>query len=295
MIDDARRRHYADLYEPVDHDGPLGVIVGNCQAESLRVALDGSGARLLRIPPVHELDADDMPHLRRILERVDVLVAQPIRDDYHGLPLGTRQLLAATSARRTAIVPVIRFAGLYPWQAIVRPPSDPSMTPPVVPYHDLRVLAEAAGSPLPATTPRAILAVGAASIAELQRREQRDDAVAASDVLTHPSFALMRTINHPGNPVWEALAIRVHDRLGLEGDIVPLPRQLLDAIHAPRERAVVDALGLDDEPRDHWLVGGGPVEVADVTAAHLEWYREHPEVVAAGVERHRATLEELAR
>jgi hypothetical protein len=34
--------------------------------------------------------------------------------------------------------PVIRWAGLHPFQAIVRDPRDPSRDPPIVPYHDLR-------------------------------------------------------------------------------------------------------------------------------------------------------------
>ncbi|GAA2176588.1 hypothetical protein GCM10009846_30980 [Agrococcus versicolor] len=297
MSDDARRRHYADFYDGVDEDaGPLGVVLGNCQAESLRLAIDGAGARFVRVPAVHELVADDLPHLERLLGRVEVLVAQPIRDDYHGLPLGSRQVLARTAAARTAIVPVIRFAGLYPWQAIVRPPADPSLVPPVVPYHDLRVLAEAAGSPLPPTaSAERIRAVGAASLDELRRRERHHDAVVISDALERPAFAAMRTLNHPGNPVWEALAERVHAHLGLPGATQQLPRQVLDAIHAPRERSVIEAWGLDDEPVEHWIVGGGVVEVERVRAAHLDWYREHPEVVSAGLARHAATLQELAR
>ena len=68
--DPGRRRHYADLYEPVDHDGPLGVVLGNCQAEALRQALAGAAVRFLRVPPVHELVADDLPHLQRVLASV---------------------------------------------------------------------------------------------------------------------------------------------------------------------------------------------------------------------------------
>ena len=57
-----------------------------------------------------------------------------------------------------------------------------------------------------------IRAIGAASIDELRRREQRHGAVPIADVLERPTFAHVRTINHPGNPVWEALAMRVHER-----------------------------------------------------------------------------------
>jgi hypothetical protein len=152
--DEGYRAHYDDFFgaESVETSGsgsadgrPIGVIMGNCQAESLRVALGDEDVRFLRVPPVHELEADDMPLLARILARTDVFITQPIRDDYRGLPLGSEQMRALLPAgAKTTTVPVIRFAGLYPFQAIIRPPSDTSLVPPVVPYHDLRLVAEAA-------------------------------------------------------------------------------------------------------------------------------------------------------
>lgn len=292
MSDDAARRaHYADFYAPIPSDGALGIVLGNCQAESLRQALAGAATRFLRVPPVHELVAADLPHLARVLAQVDVVIAQPIRDDYHGMPLGTRQLLEAAPSARSVIVPVIRYAGLHPWQAIVRPPHDPSAAPPVVPYHDLRTLAAATGAAAPAPPdPAALLAVAEASLDELRRREQRHGAVAISDVLSRPSFALMRTINHPGNAVWEALAERVHTALRLGGEPRPLDRQLLDRVHAPREAAIIAAHALDEEPREHWIVDGEPIAADAVRAAHLQWYREHPDVIEAGVARHASTM-----
>ncbi|WP_072314350.1 WcbI family polysaccharide biosynthesis putative acetyltransferase [Agrococcus sp. Marseille-P2731] len=292
--DAGRREHYADLYAPVEHDGPLGMVLGNCQAESLRQALAGSDVRFLRIPPVHELEATDLPHLERVLARATVVVAQPIRDDYRGLPLGTRQLLAAAPGARSAVVPVIRFAGLYPWQAIVRPPHDPSASPPIVPYHDLRTIAAAAGA-APSAPPSAdaLREVAAASVAQLRSRERAHSAVPISDAFAHPRFELVRTINHPGNPVWHALAERVHEALGLGGAPHQLDRQLLDRIHAPREAAVIDAHGLDDEPREHWIVDGDPVDDALVRAAHLDWYRARPDALQAGIDRHAGTMRVL--
>ncbi len=292
--DPGRRRHYADLYEPVEHDGPLGIVLGNCQAESLRQALAGATVRFLRVPPVHELVAADLPHLERVLASAAIVVAQPVKDDYHGMPLGTRQLLEVAASARSILVPVIRYAGLYPWQAIIRAPHDPSADPPIVPYHDLRTLAAATGAAPPAPPrPAAVRAIGEASLAELRRREQRHRTVQISDVLSSPSFALMRTINHPGNAVFERLAERVHTALGLDGEPRPLEREMLDRVHAPREAAVIDALGLDAEPRDHWLVDGAPVATDDVRAAQLAWYRAHPDAVEAGLARHADTMAEL--
>jgi hypothetical protein len=300
------RPSHLDLFHrtPGDAVSPDAVVllaVGNCQAESLRVVMP-EGITTVRTPPVHELTAADAVLLHAWLARADLLVVQPIQDGYHGLPVGTRELIEAAGGprpTRVAVVPVIRFAGLYPRHLIIRPPSDPSLSPPLVAYHDAAVLAEAAGSSLPALTPRMVRAVATSSLGELRSREERHGTVVASDLLGTPGFELMRTINHPGNAIWAALGARVLEELEVESfGIDPTPRDpgrpLLDAVHAPREAAVIDAFELPDTPTGDWIVDGSAVSSEAVREAHLRWYTEHPDAVSAGLTRHAATLRELA-
>ncbi len=160
----SRRQHYADLYDGPARDGrPLGVVHGNCQAEALRVLLAGSPTfpwQLVRVPPAHELAAEDLPALDRLLGDCTLLLAQPVRDGYRGLPLGTSEV-AARLAPGAQVVrwPVVYDAGVLPWQAIVR--AADGAEPPVVPYHDLRTLTGRA--PVGAD----LVAAAAASRAEL--------------------------------------------------------------------------------------------------------------------------------
>lgn len=300
---DGRTLHFGEFYghavpgAEADSDAGIAVVMGNCQAESLRVMLDGAGLHTVRVPPVHELTAADLPFLDRLLERTTLLVSQPVRDDYHELPLGLRQLSSRLAAQaNTVVFPVIRFAGLYPTHAIVRPPSDLSLVPPIVAYHDLRTLAEASKRVTMPTvvTPNAVRAIAADSIAELTRREEAFDTVRASDLFVRPGFAQMRTLNHPGNAVFAAVAERVRHRAGLVEHSVDPGRALLDSVHAPRLAAVIEAFDLDDEPASDWVVGGAVVADADVREAHLEWYSQHPDAVEAGLARHRRALEILA-
>lgn len=291
-MDPGRRAHYADFYDGCADPRPLAVVHGNCQAESLRVVLARSAGlpyRTVRVPPVHELEAPDLVPLRALLARCELLVSQPVRPDYRGLPLGTGQLadLLPRDAR-VRIVPVVRYTGLHPWSAIVRHPSDPALVPPVVAYHDLRTLTAAAGRPAPTAPPgpAALRAVGAASVAELARRERAYCDVGVSDLLPGLGTAAAHTINHPGNPVVVALARRLQDALGLPVDATDPGRALLGEVVAPLEPDVIAALGLDAAPRPHWVVRGAEVPDEDVRRVQLRWYRGHPAWIAAGLERH---------
>ena len=142
---------------PRDHDagffGDLprtdyGVVVGNCQAESVRLVLDSDELPLVRVPPVYLLDAAATRRLHEVVAGAAALIAQPVKDDYHGLPLGTRQLAASLRPSGRAVTfPIVRFTGLHPFQAALHVPGVEE-TPPLVAYHDVRTLALAAGAPV---------------------------------------------------------------------------------------------------------------------------------------------------
>lgn len=312
-----RRRHYGTFYgltEPADDNRPVLVVHGNCQAESLRVLLAGPSDRPdggtdagefnpVRIPPVHELEPSDLPYLQALLGRSGGLLSQPVRDDYRNLPLGTDQLAAALPAgARVLRYPIVRYLGLHPYQAIIRHPSDPSAVPARVPYHDLRILAAVRdGLPLPAAIeraesviadPSALRAVGEDSLAELARREKLCD-VAISDVVPDLGATAVHTLNHPGNDLLIALARRVQQALGRPPTASDPGRVLLGGIRAPLQEPVLAALGLAAPAREHWLVDGAPVPVAEVVTAQVAWYAAHPEFVTVGLARHADRLAQL--
>ena len=297
MTDDAltaRRAHYAGFFGDLPRTD-YGVVVGNCQAESVRIVLDSDDLTLLRVPPVYEMDAAEAARLHEVLAGASVLIAQPVKDDYHDLPLGTRQLAASLPASGRAVTfPVVRFSGLYPFQAVLHVPGTEE-DPPIVAYHDVRTLAEAGGIPVrDALGAGAVRAEAADSIAELERREQQLD-VGVSDLFAAPGFDLVRTVNHPGNPVILAIGDRVLRALGRPGAATDPGRPLLDAVHAPREDWVIDAWELDAVPEPVWRVNGDLIDPAEIREAHLEWYRRNPDFVRGALERLRPTLERWRR
>lgn len=292
----AVREHYRDLYDGLPEgtsDRPVLAVLGNCQAESLRLLLDEDDITTVRLPALHELTAYDVAPLQALLARTDLLVSQPVGDDYRGLPVGTAQARAALPSGAThVLVPSLRYAGLHPHHLLVHPPGLDQPDPPVVPYHDVRTLVAAAWAragrpapPVPDLTPPMVLGVAADSVAELVRREQRHGTVVASDLLTRPTATLVRTINHPGNELLGAVAARLRARLGLAARTPTLTRPLLDRLHAPLQPAVVQAHDLAVPARDHWLVDGHELGTEEVARAHLAWYAERPALLDAALAR----------
>lgn len=291
---DGRRIHYGRFYGLADDPGdgrPLVAVTGNCQAGSIRRLLESTGhADAVLIPPVHELTVGDMPYLARILRRARVLVAQPVRDGYRGLPIGWREQAALLPAGATVVrYPVLRWAGLHPWHVIVRPPSDPGAVPPLVPYHDLRVLLDRPLSDAPAP---AIRRAAAESIAALRLREDHHGTVRASDLLARtPRW---HTINHPDNATLMEVARRVAEAAGIGGDVADPGREMLGGVRARVDDAAAAALGVEpDPPGDPWIVDGRGIGAGELRRAHRAWYREHPDAVAEGRRRHAGLIDLL--
>ena len=282
----ARRRHYGEFFGLTPLPENFGLVVGNCQAESLRLVIASDALPAIRVPAVHELTADDVRRLHELLARASFLVVQPIRDDYRGLPLGTAQLRASLpTAARVVTVPAVRFAGLHPFQAVLRLPAFPE-DPPLVDYHDVRTVAQAAGTPVPAELPPTVVhAIADASVAELRRREALGIDIAASDLFAPVVDDLARTVNHPGNALFLPLGERLVAALGAPGRVVDPGRPILAGVRAPLESWVVDAWNLDAAPRPDWTVAGETLSTADVREAHLAYYAERPALLAAVVAR----------
>lgn len=273
----------------------LLVVVGNCQAESTRKLLMSTGHFSgERIAPVHELEAPDMGWFLDLVARADVLVTQPIRDGYRGLPVGTGQLRALLRrGARHVVVPVLRFDGLMPYQAIIRDPDEPSLNPPVVPYHDLRTLCLAAGAaPAPAPSRDALRRAAAMSVEQIRVRERAHGTVVVSDYLERSP--VWHTVNHPDNATLTAMAARVLQALGLPGEPVPPDYEMLGGLDAPVDPAAAAALGVDVAGRGEWRDRkAGPIDAAEIAAAQLEFYRQRPALVAHGLARHAERIANL--
>ncbi|KAA9393880.1 hypothetical protein FCK90_09425 [Kocuria coralli] len=328
MEERARRHHYRDFYafrtgrgHPTGHnlsgggaatDLPLLVVIGNCQAESLRVLLECSAAvRSIRVPPVFEWTNEDVAVAHRLLRRVDVLIVQPIRNDYRSLACGTEQLEALLAPGATSIRgPVLRFAGLHPFQVIARDPVNPSCDPPLVPYHDLRALVAAhrgqlrreegpdfSGIDESSVDLLALRAAAKESVDQLRYRETAHGTIRMTDVLER--YPHWHTINHPDNSTLTILVERVLETF-LGGSRAGSPgRELLRSIEAPVQSELARRLDVTLRPdaTDQWRLGYGPdarcIPHSEVVDAHLDYYRHRPELVSSAMRRYKERIELL--
>lgn len=186
---------------------------------------------------------------------------------------------------------------LHPFY-VVPPPHTP--TPPMVPYHDLRTVAIAAGlSPSRVVAPtqhriRAIRLAASWSMA-LQRTWERRSGVTALDdealwMIRQQGGRAMFAPDCPSSLTLATMLRRPLRACGLTPGLVHPWPESHGHLTAPLEDLVVEALGLADEPTTWWRLGNSRVPSDAVDAAHLAWYSRHPGVVGGILAREHARV-----
>lgn len=286
----------------------LALILGNCQAEAVRLTLRLSADfsrdfDVVRVPGVHEMQAHHLQRFRSVAESAELLIAQPVRSGFRGMGIGTDEVRGLMSSSATVLTfPVLYFEGLHPYQVNVHAGGDLAVLAPLTGYHDLRFLVAASrGYGVRETMaltrkrpPEGVFgAVAEASQARLQEREMGLDAK-ASELLAHSRADLAGaffTVNHPSNRVLAHVVNQLLARLGY-GAVVPTHnRELLAGVSAPVEVAVVEELGLQwTSPCANWVIRGERYSNERIAELHLSWYQSRPELVRAGIRQHEERL-----
>lgn len=136
------------------------------------------------------------------------------------------------------------------------------------------------------------------SLRELRRREN-DLQVRLADKIERPEHITsgFHTINHPANELVVEEARQTLAHLGYaDADRVLHSRQLyLDHIKAPREPQILRALGATVDPTEPqtWRTPRGEFTNTDVVEAHLRFYADRPDLLEAGLQKHRERLDDL--
>ena len=248
-----------DAGRGVGRERPLAVVYGNCTAEPLRCLLADSLAfseayRTEPIPAVHEIASlDTVARVRETMAEAKLVIYQPIRDDYRGMPVGSDQITAAAppDARRLTF-PALFYDGIFPYQAYVRATDNSRDDIPHLAAYESR---------LDIRVTDRLFSAG----------------------LHHRSFF---TVDHPTNGSLVEIAGRIHAALGLPYDAAPPAHPLVGSYQAPLDADVIAALDLPTRPGTSWTVMDRAVPREQLLAEHLEHYARQPDSVAAAVEEH---------
>jgi hypothetical protein len=96
---------------------------------------------MIDIKPVHLLTVSDIPYIDQVIAETDLLIYQPVSDDYKGIyQLSTRYLKQHLKpGARQISFPVAYFTGYNPEVTYLRDVSGAQITKPFV-YHDINIL-----------------------------------------------------------------------------------------------------------------------------------------------------------
>lgn len=267
-----------------DDTRPLWLIYGGPQAWALQVLLSTAPDRPYRAVPMSPdcwVPIGSVPYVAHWLtiEAVVLILPRSAPAPSRVVPPGL--VSGRLAGIRTVTCSEVTFAGLHPFQ-VLPPPTSPE-DPPLVPYHDLRTVAVAAGladHSRDSAHPSAQLVQQAASWSlAYQRMREEGCEVTVLDRIRHWGGRAMHAVDRPNNDLLADLACRIQRALGVPAEVHPPTEELLGDVRAPLEPLVVDALGLGDPPRDGWLVRGHGYSTEEVEAAQLPWYTAHPKVV----------------
>jgi len=284
--------------------GSTVVVWGNCQADPiaslLREPLSRHGLTVATVPPVFLATEDELRQVYELVADSAHLISQPIGERYRIPGCGTEAMAAQLPPTgRLITYPSAFHVGAFPYQVNAHGGDGERVGAPLTDYHDLRAIVAAergmsvpqALSWWPAPSQDAVREVAAESFERLRRRENGLD-VTVSQLLDDPKA--MMTIDHLSNTVLAELAGSLLRTLGIDEPVDVPSREFLGARRTPLEPAVLQAHGWPAEAAStRWRIDGRDVPPAELLAAHLDLYRDRPDVVVDSRTRYADRLRSL--
>jgi len=122
------------------------LVYGNCQAAAVKTYLQknstvASAYRFVDVKPVHLLSKIDIPFLNQVISEIDLMIYQPVSDNYKGIyQLSTRYLKDKLKSDCQVIsFPVVYFTGYNPEVIYLKDLNGTVISEPFA-YHDVNIL-----------------------------------------------------------------------------------------------------------------------------------------------------------
>lgn len=279
------------------------VVVGNCQAKALELALATNEAfarrfEFVSFPAVHEVPDAMVPELHRAVAGSALVLPQRVDEGYRdSIGLGTETIAGLAPSATIVRWPSVYWAGYVPDLFYLRDAAGAPVVDGPFDYHDRTILdAYCAGASVTEAcdlladplAPSDALAWAEQATAELEVRGRDCDVdVAAFIVQRFRDELLFFTMNHPANAVLSHLAGQVLALLGLPGgvDLTRMPGEVLGSTFYPLHASHVRALGLRfgagvEAGSAPFRIRGVVYEERDAIGDFYDYYDAHPELVA---------------
>ncbi len=276
----------AAMPAPVGADRPLWIVHGGPQADPLRRLLfSATDAPYLvaSTPSADVISTDEIWHLRRLVAEADAFITEPLPKGYLGKPVGMDDLVPFLRPGTPVITfPRVHFEGLHPYQVGVQPGG--LVTPPVVPYHDLRTIAAVSGHTSReqawggGVSARALRECAAWSLVRMRMSEASTD-IRVADVVRTAGASAVHTVDRPGNALMLHIARGIQEALGVTTGIPEPEIDLLGQCSVPVSAEVAVALGFDAPTSSSWSVYGKELSIEEVDEEQTRWYHDHPGIL----------------
>lgn len=113
-------------------------IIANCQSHPIQQILNSNLKQdhtFLAIKPVYLIQKTDIDNTLANIKEADIIITQPIQDNYANLPIGTTQLRSyKKQTAKIIVIPNLYFEGYHPNFTYIKDQDNKTVSPRVSEY-----------------------------------------------------------------------------------------------------------------------------------------------------------------
>jgi hypothetical protein len=232
-------------------------VIGNCQSNPISIFVEKISPQFKRVlfPAIHLIDLSKLDRIWEILDKVDIIIHQPISDSFG--ELGIESLMLKYPDKKYVSFPSVYFDGYFPYLGYLRRPAGGTVKGVLGDYHDFRVLEaflQGKGKKeicaiLNSKSSKKVIENNINnSLERLRVREELLDVKINTFIKNNVfSMKLFHVFNHPSNAVMIYIAQEIVKNLGGELTPITTKNEALGSVRFPVDSYLIDYFGKNQE------------------------------------------------